>query len=131
MAARSFSITVVNQTGRDWTRGGMSLNHGVWSDDEARVPPEHLPKASLDGDGNPQPGVIFFESESQGFATGTEGSVDYNSDRGETLHIFWDNPFVGGNSFSASVPNLRLCWGDPSGNDANITLRIQSNATPC
>jgi hypothetical protein len=44
MAARSFSITVVNYTGRNWTRGGMSLNHGIWSptgpsDDEARVPP--------------------------------------------------------------------------------------------
>ena len=125
MAQRSFSITVVNNTGRNWTRDIMELNGGVWSNNELETPPKDIPRVSLNGDGNVQSGMGFFESESDGVATGTEGFVDYNSDRGEKLHIYWDNPYVGGNSFNASVPNLHLYWGDPGGNNANITLRIE------
>jgi hypothetical protein len=103
MAARSFSITVVNYTGRVFNR--TSLNHGVWSNEEACVPPEQRPKVSLNDDGDVIPGVIFFESESQGFMTGTEGSVDYVNDAIGTVSIYWDNPFIGSNEFSVNVPD--------------------------
>jgi hypothetical protein len=127
MAARSFSITVLNWTGRPWTRTNISLPHGEWSNGGALVPPEQIPPVHLNGDGDAAPGLVFFEAESQGFATGTQGSVDYNSQFGK-ISINFDNPFAGGNSFNTSGPDsLRLLWGDPGGNNASITLEIRKS----
>jgi hypothetical protein len=124
MAARSFSVTVENSTGKLWTRSALSLPHGEWSNGGALVPPETLPKAGFNSEGDIQPGTIFFEAESQGFATGCEGFVNYRCDLGE-IQIHFDNPFTGSNTFSAvGPPNIRLPSGDPSGNDANVTLEI-------
>jgi hypothetical protein len=125
MAARSFSITVFNWTGTPWHRVNMGLSHGMWSNGGSLVPPEQLPKASFNEDGDAQPGVAFFESESDGAATGTEGFADFDGPKGP-LHIEWDNPFIGSNHFSASASGVfALGWGDPGGNDAHIDLTIR------
>jgi hypothetical protein len=125
MAARSFSITALNWLGKDWHRSNITLSHGEWSNNGGLVPPELIPRVSLNADGDAQPGVVFFEAESQGFATGTEGVVDYNSDFG-TISIHFDNPFAGSNSFNVGAPDgLRLLWGDPGGNNASITLEVR------
>jgi Aegerolysin len=126
MAARSFSVSITNFLGGGpWKRTGINLDHGVWSENNARIPPETIPAVSLDDDGNAVPGLAFFEAESQGVATGCEGSVDYHNDRFGDMHIFFDNPFIGGNQFSVA-PNagVNFFWGDPGGNDAHIDLRI-------
>lgn len=127
MAARSFGITVLNWTGTHWTRNGMSLDHGAWSNNGGLVPAEHIPPVFINDDGDAAPGFVFFESESDGFSTGTEGNCDYNADNGAgNFSMFWDNPFIGGNRFSAQAPgNFHLFWGDPSGNNANLTIEIR------
>ncbi len=125
MAARSFLITVENYTGKVWRRTNLGLPHGEWSNGGGMVPAETIPKLSLDGDGNAVPGVIQFGSESDGFATGTEGFVDYQSDAGN-MHIGWDDPFVGSNGFGVGVPDgYKEEHGDISGNNANVTVAIR------
>jgi hypothetical protein len=126
MAARSFSVTVVNWTGKTWRRTSVSLPHGEWSNGGALVPPETVPPVSLNGDGDAQPGVVFFEGESQGFATGVEGFVDYTNDDTGTISIHFDNPYIGSNEFTAAGPDsIRREWGNPSGNNASITLELR------
>jgi Aegerolysin len=131
MAERSFEVTVSNMTGRTWTRTGMDLAHGIWENNGAAVPPETIPRLTIDDDGTPKPGVGFFGSESNGFGTGTEGSAHYVSDRGEHLDLFWDDPFVGSNTFTVNAAPLRACFGNISGNNAHVTVRIQSPSAPC
>lgn len=128
MAARSFFVSVKNFTGKKWDRGALVLNHGVWS--ENGIPSEHWLAAHFDDAGDLVPGEDWFMSESNGFATGTEGSVEYTSQGiAGTLHIHWNNPFVGGNEFTAIGPTqFTYNWGDPGGNDANITLRIEKRS---
>jgi hypothetical protein len=125
MAARTFFVSVQNFTGKVWDRVDVGLSHGAWS--ENGIPSEHWLKVSLDDDGNVVPGEDWFMSESDGFATGTEGFVDYTAQGvAGTLHIHWNNPFVGGNEFTAAGPNqFHYFWGDPGGTDANINLVIQ------
>ena len=43
MAERSVHTTVVNFTGRTWQRAGLSLEHGIWENNDALVPPEQIP----------------------------------------------------------------------------------------
>ena len=125
MAARSFLITVQNFTGKLWQRSNLGLSGGEWSNGGGLVPPEQILKISLDDDGNAIPGVVQFGSESDGFATGTEGFVQYESDIG-TFYIGWNNPFVGSNGFGVAVPDgFRAEYGDISGNNANVTVTIR------
>ena len=126
MAERSFSVTVENLTGKQWRRSNLSLPHGEWSNEGGLVPPENIPPVSINTDGDAQPGVIFFEGESDGFLTGVEGYVDYTSDGVGTIKIHFDNPWAGGNTFTAVGPgSLRLDWGNASGNQASVTLTIR------
>lgn len=125
MAARSFSVTLQNWTGRTWQRSDVRLLHGEWSNSGQLQPADILNPLHLDGEGDARPGLVFFESESDGFATGTEGTVNYTTAEG-TVSIHWNNPFVGGNEFSANGPDrFAYFWGDPGGNNANIVLDIR------
>jgi hypothetical protein len=125
MADRTFLISIKNLTGRTWDRQDVGLNWGVWSQDG--LPSEHWGPAHFDDSGDVVPGTDWFMSESDGFATGTEGWVDYTSQGlAGTLHIHWNNPFVGGNQFTASGPDgINYNWGDPGGNHASIELQIE------
>lgn len=125
MAARSFFITVLNFTGKLWQRSNLVLESGEWSNNGGFVPPEQIPKISLDGNGDAIPGVARFGSESDGFATGTNGSVQYQSDGGSRIYIGWNNPFVGSNGFSVGATNgLKIVSNDFTGDNANVTVTV-------
>jgi len=124
-AARSFHITVQNLIGREWTRTKFGLGGGIWSDNGSAVPPEKIPPARLDNDGDLAPGMIKFESESNGFATGTEGTTSYTSNKGN-ITISWDNPFAGANGFGVAVPAGYVAEHTPiGGNNAYVTVTIR------
>lgn len=116
MASRSFFIEVVN-AGPDLVRKDFGLDHGIWSNDGGFVPPERIPHRSR----------ARWESESNGFATGTQGHATYTSSSGD-VGFFWDDPFVGSNSFGVNhSPDIAANWGDISGNNAAITVTILDN----
>jgi hypothetical protein len=92
-AARSFRITLFNLSGRTLNRTNLAIMHGIFSGNGNDVPPEQVPS----------PARVVWESESDGFATGTEGSVTYATDAGEVF-IHWNNPFVGSNGLGIGVP---------------------------
>jgi hypothetical protein len=118
-AARSVAITFKNLTspGPDgWDvvpRWAWTLSHGIWT----VLPPESLPKATS----------RFWMSESNGILTGTEGSVRYGSSFGDVT-IYWDNPYIGGNSYSCTVPAFFTCaiLGG-GGNNASVTFLFYVN----
>lgn len=127
MAARSFHIRLENWTGTPFKLVGKQLSHGEWSGNGNDTPPENLPSVHLDGAGDAQPGSVGFGSESDGLATGTEGSCTYRSatEPAVDLDISWDNPYVGSNGFRAYSKGFSCRWGSIDGNDANVTVQIR------
>ncbi|GEP61805.1 aegerolysin family protein [Reyranella soli] len=109
MAARSVTIKVDNKFDVALVFDHNSIQHGIWGSN----PPPRI-----------EPGTLKqWVAESDGVATGTEGTVWYRLDiPGSTglVRLHWDNPFVGSNNFDQSGPPVvtvvRL--GDGSGNDA-------------
>lgn len=94
-AERSFAITLRNVTTLTLTRASMNLAHGEWSNAGNDVPPQEIGPMNVGG--------VYWSSESDGFATGTEGSVTYDTPAGQIL-IGWNNPFFGSNGFGAQAP---------------------------
>ncbi|MEH2178645.1 aegerolysin family protein [Nostoc sp.] len=126
MAARSFTITIDNLTGLPWHRIGLGLDHGEWSNNGGSVPPENIPGASFDVFGHLSYTPVTFGNESDGFATGAQGFVDYQNALGSILHIAWDNPYIGSNSFDANASNpFTASYGDISGNNANVVVEVK------
>ncbi len=114
MAARSFSIQVINLSGLDLSLKDKTLDHGIWGNNDSNTPPEDIANQSK----------AMIEAESQGFATGTQGQVMYSSSAGP-FQIQWDNPFSGSNAFFVSVPQgYDKTYTDISGNNANVTLTL-------
>ena len=107
-AWRSVDVTFQNYSPFTLDRSAYSLPHGMW----ASFPPEHL-----------APGhYSHWRSESDGFATGTEGSADYATAAGN-VSLYWDNPAFGSNRYSCNVPATLTCTqvgGD--GNNAWVTF---------
>lgn len=110
MAARSVTIVFDNTTDVPLTFAKSQRDHGIWGTD----PPNRI-----------EPGATnVWEAESSGVATGTEGSVDYALDLGVgttgTVHVYFDNPFIGGNSYDQSAPDAYTITrvGDGSGDDS-------------
>ena len=92
MAARSVSVIFDNRTGRNLLKQNDRLDHGKWT----TRPPDVIGNR---GD---------WESESDGFLTGTEGSTSYHIvDLDDSVlgsfDVHWDDPFSGSNSYSHSV----------------------------
>jgi hypothetical protein len=126
MAARSCDITVINWSAHKFTRKDMQLSHGEFSHNGNDVPPERFGSVHLDSDGDAVPGTAHWASESDGFATGTEGTCKYTSDKGGAFSVHWNNPFVGGNGLAVSVPSgLKYEFGDISGNHMAVTITIR------
>ncbi|MEV7186605.1 hypothetical protein [Kitasatospora sp. NPDC093102] len=93
-AARSTAIHLHNGTGCTLYRTDYSLAHGIWT--QGQEPPQTL--------GNTND--FTFQSESNGFMTGTEGTVTfrgYNCEdgwrEGKAVVLHWANPYVGSNSY--------------------------------
>ena len=110
MAARSVTIIVDNTTDVALTGANSNLDHGIWGTN----PPARIEAGA----------TATWEAESSGVATGTEGSVDYTLELGlgstGKVHVHFDNPFVGSNSYDQSAPAAYTLnrVGDGSGEDS-------------
>jgi hypothetical protein len=94
MASRSTQVIFQNRTNTNFAlvKTSDNLDHGIWT----------TRPADFVGDS------AEWESESSGFATGTAGSVDYEVKLADlsialSMHLSWDNPFDGSNSYEATV----------------------------
>lgn len=114
MAARSYWIQVTNLTGLtlELDRAKTGLKHGQWSNNGSATPPDVAKNGQ----------TIEFGSESDGFATGTEGQAVYASSAGDFL-IYWDNPYVGADETSVQTPNgYTSNKEDSKGNNATLSV---------
>jgi hypothetical protein len=105
----SVDFWLVNHTFLDLHLDGAHIEHGAFF----VFPPHTIP---LGGTG-------CTETANDTILTGTEGSATYiafNQDTpiGEVL-LYWDDPFIGGNSFSCTVPPGYKCVGEPGSGDGN------------
>ena len=124
--ARSTKIHLYNNTPYTLVLQSYPLDHGIWTDG---LIPQYLVN----------PGAYTqWQSESDGFATGTEGSVVYEiyvkDPPPPRLHIHWQNPFFGGNSLTYNigdtVANVLTFTiegpSDISGNNAVYEMKLTS-----
>jgi hypothetical protein len=119
MAARSVVVVLVNTTGRHLTLEDVSLAHGIW--------PVPAPNAIVPHS------EVRWRTESSGFATGTEGRANYHVDQPGSslipspdptpLHLHWNNPFAGSNSYHESAPPGFVVIHDGGGGD-NATVKF-------
>lgn len=103
MAHRSATITIINFTELELKRTKEYLSHGIWTTNE--LPPETISSLS----------DISFESESNGFLTGTQGSATYSCPEGDFV-FNWDVPWDGSNEFSRTFPDSYKVKQTASGN---------------
>jgi hypothetical protein len=113
-AVRSFLIHLRNGTMHVFRRTNISLPHGIFSGNGNAVPPEQIP-----------PRIVgTWESESDGFATGTEGTVTYATPVGDVF-IHWNNPYIGSNGLGIAVPaGWSYVNSDISGDNVWCTITI-------
>lgn len=115
MAARSISIVLHNTTDQDLTLTSSDLPHGTWTNQ----PPDNI---------GPQADASW-ESESDGVATGTQGSVVYSiGGSGDSVLIGWDNPFAGTNKFSINLSSgYALYQSGWDGDNASIEYTLEAS----
>ncbi|WP_329404179.1 aegerolysin family protein [Streptomyces melanogenes] len=129
-AARSTDVTVENSTGCELRHYDSWLSHGIWNRDPAST-------AGLVRDGQ----SAGWGSESNGFLTGTEGRAVFvtqncaatNLNR-KVLHLHWDNPFSGSNSYDTNMSDAQCLVADRSGgsgNNASVTWRVHGTPGSC
>lgn len=117
MAARSVVVTLVNRSSVALVRDAYNLSHGMWDTD----PPARVEAYS----------TVTWESESDGVLTGTEGTADFHVEAapgqiGGPVHLHWDDPYAGSNSYDESAPQgygFIRTGGD--GDNATVTWRFQ------
>ncbi|WP_330334629.1 hypothetical protein OHS33_35935 [Streptomyces sp. NBC_00536] len=116
-AARSTTIHLHNGTGCTLYRGDYSLAHGIWS--QGQEPPQSL--------GNT--GDATFQSESNGFATGTEGTVRFTAydcedswRNGRSVVLHWANPYTGSNSYDENGTDSTFRWTRQGGGGNNADV---------
>jgi aegerolysin len=117
MAVRSVVVTFVNLTSHALSRQDFGLSIGIWSTgpNGQMVPPEQVPPN----------GNAIFGSESDGFATGTQGFANYEigGDSSQIVSLQWDNPFIGDNSYPSTCPsNYSLQTFGGSGDNAAVAI---------
>ncbi|SCZ29366.1 aegerolysin family protein [Afifella marina] len=124
-AARSTLVQFQNGTNAFLTRQSWNLAHGIWTED--MLPPEQIGAGSA-----AQPLTVSWESESDGFMTGTEGSVTYLLQDGQTtLYVYWDNPFVGSNGYDIKLDgplssDYSVDHSGGSGDNATVTFSLKA-----
>ncbi|MER7704665.1 aegerolysin family protein [Kitasatospora sp. NPDC097605] len=114
-AARSTTVRLSNWTGCTLTRESWELSHGIWSHE----PPERI--------ADQQRGS--WSSESNGFATGTEGFAQFFAENcanpvlnGRLVRVHWNNPYVGSNSYDAAGSDLKFHVSKAGGSGNNATV---------
>jgi hypothetical protein len=111
MAARSTRILFHNQTEFSLRQTAVDLPHGEWTN--PWQPPGLI---------NPH-GDAEWRSESDGIATGTEGSVRFSINNGEgaSAYVHWDNPFDGKNKYHQFTDDkFEIFHGGGDGNDTTV-----------
>ncbi|MEV6209598.1 aegerolysin family protein [Kitasatospora sp. NPDC051914] len=118
-AARSVSVKFNNWTGCTLTREEWGLNHGIW----AQEPPVRIYDQ---GQGS-------WASESNGFATGTEGWARFFSENcadpvlnGRLLRVHWNNPYVGSNSYDSTGTDLKFYVSKSGGSGNNASVQFSA-----
>ncbi|WP_030391740.1 aegerolysin family protein [Kitasatospora purpeofusca] len=122
-AARSTQVSLVNWSSCELRLQNAWLDHGVWSDGLAPEPviPDGVAK--------------HWQSESNGFLTGTEGHVIYDAFNckvsvlnGKRVQLHWNNPYAGSNSYDnfGSDPNFRFGRNGGDGNNASVYWQIMT-----
>lgn len=99
-SVRSCVVYLHNNSNTNLERSENRLGHGAWT----RTPPDIINAGQW----------VAWASESNGFMTGTEGSVRYRGGDGGYVSIVWDNPFIGSNKFDSSHGdgrNIRMSGG--------------------
>ncbi|MGX4734984.1 hypothetical protein ACI1MP_00490 [Kitasatospora griseola] len=111
-AARSTAVKLNNWTGCTLTRENWWLSHGIWTFD----PPVHIY--------NGQQGS--WASESNGFATGTEGYARFFAENcanpvlnSRSIQVHWNNPYVGSNSYDSNGTDVKFYVPQPAGGGGN------------
>ena len=114
MAARSTRVTIRNQTGATLRHVDDSLDHGEWT--APLTPPAEIPGGA----------TVWWQSESNGAGTGTEGHARYAvAENGDVLTFHWDNPFVGANFYEQSVSGpYGLYFSGGTGNNAEVVYSL-------
>ncbi|WP_165960874.1 aegerolysin family protein [Actinocrispum wychmicini] len=120
--ARSAAVIINNTTDATLVGIHKNLDHGCW---------ETEPPATI---GPHQ--TVLWKTVSCGFMTGTEGDVDYgvNSKDGDQLHVHWDIPWSGDNSFdgNTSVFYKVTHGGSEEGNrNATTTFTFDCSSQTC
>ena len=123
MSARSTAVTFTNGTrNTSLLLVDSGLAHGEWSSE----PPNVI------GPGQD----VNWGSQSDGFLTGTEGYVRYfpfpagTDDVGvpspvpddATVYLYWDNPYIGSNSYDQSAPSPYAVSREGSGSGDNAAI---------
>jgi hypothetical protein len=115
VAARSVLVSFTNATGFVLGKWWEGLDHGVWTDDIE--PPQTITPGE----------TVTWMSESDGFATGTEGRVQYTvGDGGSVIELHWNNPFVGANTFDEHcIGGWSLLRSGGDGEDAKVSWTFE------
>ena len=113
MASRSTLIKIQNNTNATLTRTSASLSAGEWT--ENMYPPDTISAN----------GTATFQAESDGFATGDQGSVNYQVGSAGQLQINFDDPFSGSNGYSVSAPSgYSASYTGGDGNNGAIVVTL-------
>jgi len=91
-SARTTEVVIENRTDQPLVGDSITVNHG----EITKQPPKTIAPG--------QTGRLV--ADSNGIATGNEGTVRYKLPGGAGIALFhWDNPFTGTNSFDSSAPS--------------------------
>jgi len=119
MSARSVRATFSNGLKVTLHLLGTSLVHGEWTTN----PPSTIAPG----------GTGEWQSDSNGFMTGTEGTCTYQfvytagaEPTIESVKMYWDNPFRGSDAYSitCSVPEIKVGWSEGNGDNATVHYKI-------
>jgi hypothetical protein len=108
-SVRSTTIVLIDQSGTGLFFISSNLDHGIWTAGCDPSTTKIIPNGQR----------ISFSNQSNGFATGDQGSVVY-------FIINWDNPFTGSDSYGVQISS-KYTYKAPfpsSGDDAYYEITI-------
>jgi len=117
MSAREVHIDVNNKTGHTLQlEDKTKLDGGRW-----RTSPTNV--------ANDQ--IKTFVAESNGFMTGTEGTIYYSINGEAEISLYFDNPFAGSNKYDghSNKSQYEIITQGGSGNQSHVTYTIQTTSS--
>ena len=110
-SSRSVTLLLVNQTSAALSCGTAVLDGGEW----AAYPPDTVAAGAIGRWG----------TQSNGFATGTEGSATMQVSPSASVTVRWNNPYWGSNSYSCEAQGELSCsTSGGGGNDSTLTVTV-------